>query len=92
MAIVVRYHHVSLPLPSPSFGFVFFAIDFFSLRAPEALSFLGSTFPAAGSTRLISELEAIDAGGFNAVSDESVWLHELASIPLGLISPEAMLV
>ncbi len=48
-----------LPL---SFGLEFLAIDFLSLRGPDGLSFLGRTLAAtAGSTGLMSELEATEA-------------------------------
>lgn len=47
----------------PSLGFAFFANDFLNLMVPEGLILFGKTLPATiGSTRLMSELEATDAG------------------------------
>ena len=59
----------ALPL---SLDFVCLAIAFLSLMVPDALSFLGRILAAAaGSTRLISELDATDAGGWISRLDYS---------------------
>ena len=76
---------ICIPLLSVSFGFVFFAIDFFNLTPPVGFSFFASFFGnnlVAGveSAKLISELEATEAGV--SMSATVCYRGDIASIRL----------